>query len=97
MLRGPMRWTPSPFRRSTRPAGGGDVLAVSVVCFIHRSVPHDPDARRRGPSRQPAKEAELQVITEVADVPILHLITIAGHTDPFQPDRRAGSEDVRAR
>jgi len=70
----------------------GDVLAVGVVGFVHRSVPHDPEVRRRDPSRQPAKEAELQVVTEVADVPILHLNTIAGreHPVPTEPRTTAG-------
>jgi len=66
----------------------GDVLAVGVVGFVHRSVPHDPEVRRRDPSRQPAKEAELQVVTEVADVPILHLNTIAGREHPVPTEPR---------
>jgi hypothetical protein len=65
------------------------VLAVGVVCFVHRSAPHDPEARRRDPSRRPAKEAELQVVTEVADVPILHLITIEDVLISFQPDHES--------
>ena len=45
-----------------------DVFAVSVVCFVNGWVRHDADARRRDPSRQPAKEAELVLVTEVAGV-----------------------------
>src|SRR5260370_39464212 len=81
----------------------GDVLAVGVVLLVGRPVPDDaePGRRRRPRPRQPTEKPELQVVTQVARITILHPSTMparpvrgddpgpgAGHLDrsSSQPD-----------
>ena len=70
----------------------GDVLAVGVVRLVRHQIPDDAETERNLPvirGDQPAEQAELQEVTNISRVAVLHLQSLTdsrkertGHSQP---------------
>jgi len=62
-----------------------DVLAVGIMPLIEGPVPDNSQPRRvrRIRRNQPPKQPELQIITQITGISILHSPTMADRADTF--------------